>query len=165
MLNQLYIEQNRSMMLHIEGNRTLDEYGRDVLLTGVNAASLEWDPTPERLMASICEALDNWNANLIRLPLLPNGWYGFLKDQPERDPDGSMYHEFVDEIVNTIAQRKKNVILDLHGCNCGTIGTLDYGDMPDMNSLLFWRDLAERYKNHPNVLFGLFNEPREIGCG
>ena len=163
MLNQLYIEQNRSMMLHIEGNRTLDEYGRDVLLTGVNAASLEWDPTPERLMASICEALDNWNANLIRLPLLPNGWYGFLKDQPERDPDGLMYHEFVDEIVNTIAQMKKYVILHLHGCNCGTIGTLDYGDMPDMNSLLFWRDLAERYKNHPNVLFGLFNEPREIG--
>ncbi len=162
MPNARYIEQNRDMTLHIDGNRTLDAYGREVLLTGVNCASLEWDPVPERLMDSIREALDGWRANLIRLPLLPDGWYGFLKDQQERDPEGEAYHRFVDEIVDEIAARRKYVILDLHGCNCGTLGTLDYGYMPDMNSLRFWTDLGTRYGNHPNVLFGLFNEPREV---
>jgi hypothetical protein len=34
--------------------------------------------------------------------------------------------------------------------------------MPDLNSLLFWKDAASRYKNHPAVLFNVYNEPHDI---
>ena len=28
--------------------------------------------------------------------------------------------------------------------------------------MIFWHDLATRYKNHPNVIFGLYNEPHDV---
>jgi hypothetical protein len=34
--------------------------------------------------------------------------------------------------------------------------------MPDAHSVLFWQDVAVRYKNHPTVIFGLYNEPHDI---
>ncbi len=150
------------MMLHVEGNRTRNASGEEVLLTGVNCASLEWDPRPSQLMRTVQAACDQWKSNLIRLPLLPNGWYGYMEGQKADDRDGTLYREFVDDIVNEIAKRGKYIILDLHGSTCGILGQEDYGYMPDRNSLMFWEDLAVRYKDHPNVLFGLFNEPRGI---
>lgn len=163
MLNINLLEENKDMMLHAEGNRTLDATGRDILLSGVNCASLEWSYNPPKLMKSIFAALDEWKSNCIRLPLHPNGWFGFFHEQQIHDKDGTGYKEFVDEIVNQIAARKKYVILDYHQSNCGVLGQKDYGYMPDMHSILFWEDVAIRYQNHPNVLFGLFNEPRVIG--
>jgi hypothetical protein len=34
--------------------------------------------------------------------------------------------------------------------------------MPDEHSGLFWKDIATRYKNQPNAIFGLYNEPHDI---
>jgi TolB protein len=34
--------------------------------------------------------------------------------------------------------------------------------MPDQNSLTFWKDLTKTYKNHPAVLFDLYNEPHNV---
>ena len=34
--------------------------------------------------------------------------------------------------------------------------------MPDRNSLTFWKDVAEIYKDHPAVLFDLYNEPHDV---
>lgn len=162
MIEKRLADANRRQMLHVEGNRVFNACGEPVLLSGVNCASLEWDPHPAHLQETIRRALEDWKCNVIRLPLLPNGWFGFLDDQPHQDPDGEKYREFVDEIVNRIAAEGCYVILDLHGTTAGTLGTPDYGPMPDMTALSFWNELGKRYKNHPNVLFGLFNEPRDI---
>jgi hypothetical protein len=34
-------------------------------------------------------------------------------------------------------------------------------NMPDENSIMFWQDMATRFKNQPNVIFGLYNEPHD----
>ena len=34
--------------------------------------------------------------------------------------------------------------------------------MPDRNSLAFWKDCAGAYKDHPAVLFDLYNEPHNV---
>ena len=34
--------------------------------------------------------------------------------------------------------------------------------MPDRNSLAFWKDFAAAYKNHPAVVFDLYNEPHDV---
>lgn len=162
MLNINLMEENKDMMLHTEGPRTMNAKGEDVLLSGVNCASLEWGYQSPELMKTITVAIDDWKSNLIRLPIHPNGWFGFLPGQQNEDRDGQKYRAFVDEIVNLIAEKKKYVILDYHQSNCGILGQRDFGYMPDMHSLLFWQDASLRYKDHPNVLFGLFNEPRNV---
>jgi hypothetical protein len=34
--------------------------------------------------------------------------------------------------------------------------------MADQNSLVFWREFAAKYANHPNVIFELYNEPHDV---
>jgi hypothetical protein len=34
--------------------------------------------------------------------------------------------------------------------------------MPDRNSVIFWKDFAPVYANHPAVLFDLYNEPHDV---
>lgn len=158
----LYREENRDLELHVEGNKVFNKKGERVMLTGVNCASLEWLSYPEKLLNTVITALDSWNANIIRLPLSQDRWYGFGGDQEGVDESGERYRSLVDEIVGEIAKRKKYVIIDLHRSNCGSWGEFISGNMPDMNSLVFWKSIAKRYGNHPNVLFGIFNEPFKV---
>jgi len=37
--------------------------------------------------------------------------------------------------------------------------------MPDGDSLVFWRSVAQRYANRPGVIFGLYNEPHDVSWG
>ena len=157
-----YREENRDQELHTEGNRILDQNGNPVLLTGVNCASLEWLSAPEKLLHTVEVALDEWNANTIRLPLSQDRWFGFGGDQVGRDESGEIYRNIVDSIVKAVASRRKYIIMDLHRSNCGSWGEFISGNMPDMNSLVFWKSIAKRYGNHPNVLFGIFNEPFKV---
>ena len=158
----LYREENADMELHVEGNLLKNRRGEKVMLTGVNCASLEWLCNPEKLVRTVQVALDDWNANTIRLPLSQDKWFGFGGDQRGEDESGERYRAIVDQIVEEIAKRRKYVILDLHRSNCGSWGEFISGNMPDMNSLVFWKDIARRFGNHPNVLFGIFNEPFKV---
>lgn len=152
-------KQNADQALHTEGNNVLDARGRAVRLLGVNTAPLVWmasDPTLPRTVEYAC---DTWRANVIRLPLSQDTWFGFHPDQTGRDENGEKYRREVDRIIDIVASRRKYVILDLHRTNCNTWGPYITGCMADMNSLVFWKDVATRYQNHPNVIFDLHNEP------
>ena len=102
-----YKEENRDQMLHREANRLVDASGKPVLLTGVNCASLEWLCNPERLPHTVEVACDEWKANLIRLPLSQDKWFGFGADQEGADESGERYRAMVDGIVERVAARRK----------------------------------------------------------
>jgi aryl-phospho-beta-D-glucosidase BglC (GH1 family) len=52
-------------------------------------------------------------------------------------------------------------MLDLHWSDAGEWGKqIGQHVMPDQNSVAFWNDVATTYKNHPAVIFDLYNEPR-----
>ena len=152
----LYKTQNAWLMLHTEGNRLLNANGEKVRLLGVNCASLVWMSYSKEIMDVITYACDEWKANTIRLPLAQDRWFGFAKDQRGVDESGERYRSLVDDIVAAVACRHKYIILDLHRSNCNRWGEYISGGLSDMNSLVFWKDVAVRYKNHPNVLFDLY---------
>lgn len=154
--------ENAGSELFVKGNKIFNKKGERVMLTGVNCASLEWLSNPDKLLDTVIYALDEWNANTIRLPLSQDRWFGFGGDQQGEDESGERYRGIVDSIVKEIAERDKYIILDLHRSNCGSWGEFISGNMPDMNSLVFWKSIAKRYGNHPNVLFGIFNEPFKV---
>jgi aryl-phospho-beta-D-glucosidase BglC (GH1 family) len=52
---------------------------------------------------------------------------------------------------------------ELHWSNGGQWGqTIGQHAMPDLHSVTFWKDFATKYKNHPAVIFDLYNEPHGV---
>lgn len=129
--------------LRVEGNQVLTSDGKPVWLQGVNVVSLEWSVRGEQVLKATQIAIEEWKANIIRLPVKEDFWFGSgAKDK------GAGYRELVDAIVALAANRGAYLLLDLHRFKA-----------PRQEHINFWKDAAARYKDHPAVIFDLFNEP------
>ncbi len=134
--------------LHVVGRNLQTRSGRVVWLQGLAIPSLEWSAGGEHVLESIRVAIDRWNANCIRLPIRDDFWTGH---GPYQNDGGLGYRQLIDDAVNSCGGRGAYIVLDLHRFRA-----------PGQEHLAFWKDLAGRYKNHPAVLFELFNEPHDI---
>ena len=85
-------------------------------------------------------AIDQWKANVIRLPVKDNFWFGHGPWQKPGD-GGMAYRKIVDAVIADAAARGAYVALDLHCFGA-----------PTDEHVTFWKDAATRYKNHPAVL-------------
>lgn len=129
--------------LHVAGNKVLNSDNKAVMLRGVNVVSLEWSARGEQVTKAAEVAIDEWHANIIRLPVTEEFWNGKgAQDQ------GAGYQRIVDNMVNLAANRGAYLMLDLHRFKA-----------PTAAHIAFWKEAAARYKNHPAVIFDLFNEP------
>ncbi len=147
--------------LKVEGTQVLNGQNKRVRLRGVNVPSLEWSRNGEgHILETVRVALKDWHVNIIRLPLAQDSWFGKMPDQSDQ---GQAYRALVKQIVELCAANNCYVILDLHWNDAGVWGK-DIGQhvMPDANSLLFWKSVATEYKNHPAVVFDLYNEPHDV---
>jgi hypothetical protein len=156
--------------LRVVGNKVYDSNDCLIRLKGVNIPSMEWRDTGEGppgsgvypVTVTVNEALTNWGANLIRLPLSQDFWFGYPNSKDSSVNQG-VYRGIVDSIVDMCSARGAYVLLDLHWSGTGTWGSAtDIWVMPDSNAVTFWTDVATRYADHPAVLFDLFNEPHDI---
>lgn len=146
--------------LHIAGTQIRDNQGQVVRLQGVNVPSMEWTNTGDNVLRSVRVAADLWHANLIRLPLCQDRWFGQAAGQTD---GGATYRMLVDDVVQTLSSRNKYVLLDLHWSDGDQWGQhIGQHSMPDDHSTAFWKDVAARYANNPAVLFDLYNEPRDV---
>ena len=134
--------------LRVSGNRLVNKDGKEVWLQGVNAGGLESIVQGDQVIKSTVVAIDEWKANVVRVPVRLEFWTG---DTPLMKDGGKAYKECVDQIVTLAANRGAYVALDLHRFRA-----------PKQADLDFWKDAAARYKNHPAVLFDIFNEPHGI---
>ena len=136
-------------MLHAEGNRLVDPDGSEVWLQGVNAGGMETIPNGAQETKSTVVAIDEWKSNCIRLPINEAHWFGTGVYSP--DDGGKAFRDACDKIVRLAANRGAYVVIDLHRFRA-----------PKAEHVAFWKDCAAHYKNHPAVLFDLFNEPHGI---
>lgn len=134
--------------VHLSGRQLLDPDGKPVWLQGVNVVSLEFTLRGDHVQEAIAAGIDDWKSNAIRLPVKESYWYGREKGQTD---GGLAYRKLVDDAVNLIANRGAYVILDLH--RFGAV-------RPE--HVEFWQDAAAHFKNHPALLFDIFNEPHSI---
>lgn len=131
--------------IHVVGNRLHDSDGKEIWLQGVNAGGLETLPEDAQVKKSVVVAMDEWKANTIRLPMKDDLWFG---KYPTQKDGGKAYRESIDQIITLVANRGGYLVLDLHRFRA-----------PKAEHVEFWKDAARRYKNHPAVIFDLFNEP------
>ncbi len=134
--------------LRVEGNQIVNQAGEPVWLQGVAIPSMEWTNGGENILKSVQEAVDNWNANVVRIGTKEDFWFG---KGPYQNDGGAYHRQVIDDAINLAAAHGAYTILDLHRFRAPTQAHAD-----------FWRDLAERYGNHPAVIFELFNEPHDI---
>jgi endoglucanase len=134
--------------LKVVGNQVVTTDGKPVWLQGLAVDSMQWSQG-ENILWSIRVALDEWKSNVIRLPVLDTFWYGKGKGQPEGGEVA--YRDTVDKAIKLAASRGAWVVLDLHGFGA-----------PTEAHLAFWKEVGERYKNNPAVLYELFNEAHSL---
>ncbi|HIW73427.1 MAG TPA: cellulase family glycosylhydrolase [Firmicutes bacterium] len=126
--------------LHTEGNLLVKANGEAIRLVGMNIPYLSWDASnADQVLDALEIALNDWQSNCIRLAVVPRYWLGSTHDS---------YKAIVDQVIERVSAEGKYVILDNHSFY-----------LPDDDDLAFWESAAEAYKDHPNVLFELFNEP------
>ncbi|HWC58729.1 MAG TPA: cellulase family glycosylhydrolase [Verrucomicrobiae bacterium] len=159
--NAVEINSNSPSPLKVVGTKIINDKGQTVLLRGVNAACLEWTSDGQgHILKTVNTAINDWHANIIRLPLSQDRWFG---KGPEQTDDGSAYRALVHQVVDTCATQKCYIILDLHWSDCNEWGVnIGQHSMPDSNSVAFWKDCAPVYANNPAVLFDLYNEPHDV---
>ncbi len=147
--------------LKVVGNQLLTSNGQPARLRGVNCASLEWSSDGDgHIFKTVQVAVKEWHANLIRLPLAQDRWFG---KAPEQKDGGAAYRELVRQLVDLCAANNAYIILDLHWSNAGEWGkNIGQHNLPDTNSITFWKDIAPIYKDNAAVLFDLYNEPAHI---
>ncbi|MEO8497483.1 MAG: cellulase family glycosylhydrolase [Planctomycetota bacterium] len=144
-------EPNRSKWpaeLRVVGNRLHDTNDREVWLQGVNAGGLETLPQDRQVIKSVVVAIDEWKANCVRVPMNEAFWYG--KSAYQQD-GGREYREIIDQIITLAANRGAYIVIDLHRFRA-----------PKQEHADFWKDFAALYKDHPAVLFDVFNEPHGV---
>lgn len=129
--------------LHTEGNQLVTAEGKAIRLIGLNIPYTSWSDDCEKQVTEGLEiCFDDWGSNAVRYPVTPELWFG---------PNKERYRAIADKVIKAAADKGKYVILDNHSFY-----------LPDDNDIKLWKDLAVRYKNHPYVVFEMFNEP--AGC-
>ena len=136
-------------MVRVQGNRLVDTDGKEVWLQGVNAGGMETIPNGDQQVKPTVVAIDQWHANCIRLPINEAHWFG--TGIYSKNDGGKSFRDACDKIVRLAANRGAYVVIDLHRFRA-----------PKAEHVEFWKDCAAHYKNHPAVLFDLFNEPHGI---
>jgi hypothetical protein len=133
--------------LKVQGNQIVTQDGKPVWLQGLSVDSMQWG-MGEHILFSIHTAIDDWHANVIRLAVRDDFWFG---KGPYQKGNPDSYRKLVDEAVQLCAGKGAYLVLDLHRFGA-----------PRAEHVAFWKDAAERYKNNPAVIFELFNEPHGI---
>jgi hypothetical protein len=152
-----------SLPLHVVANQLEDSLGRVVVLRGVNVNSLEFRPDGDNVLQAESIALNDWHANLVRVPLNEDYWFGHDEwwTGGESGDGGAAYRALVGNLVSAAQADNDYVMLDLHWSDMGVFGVGNDGQhfLPDNNSTLFWQSAAKIYANNPAVLFDPYNEP------
>ena len=149
-------------VLSVRGTRIVDGDGKQVMLVGATAFSLEFSCKGDgHFQLSDFQAMRSWGMNTARITLSSAFW---------RNLDGSCpdYTATVTAAVANAESAGLYVILTLQwdapfslpqdarsgGAQC---------PLPDAtNDVHFWQDIAEIYQNDPRVIFDLFSEPHDI---
>ena len=139
---------DQSFELHVEGIKLVNASGKEVKLRGANIASFEWSPFGEQVLTSVDTLIDNWKANCVRLPISHEYWLGMPKAWAGDGPVA--YQNRIDAVVKRVTEKKCYIILDNHSYM-----------LPNDDQFRFWKSIAAKYKNHPNVLFDMLNEPKD----
>ena len=133
------------------GNRIYSAQGNEVVFRGVNKPGLEDKIRGEHhACREEFAMMRKWGCNIVRIPLNQTWWL--------EDTQG--YKARVDDYINWTLSNGMAAIADVHRSANGT-SKKDEGHA-DSETVRFWREFAQKYKDNGRLIFELYNEPRRI---
>ncbi|WP_343688661.1 cellulase family glycosylhydrolase [Chitinophaga sp.] len=138
--------------LHVDGNRIKDSSGNNVTLRGVSILAPEHNnecttcatkPISEMLQWQ-SDAGKGWHSRVVRLQ---------VTCAKVSDPAQS-FTDIIDPYVQQAIAKGLYIIVDLH-----FVSNYGPGGIPQVFVMNFWKYVAPKYANTPNVLFEVYNEP------
>jgi aryl-phospho-beta-D-glucosidase BglC (GH1 family) len=147
--------------VRVQGTRLYSQ-GHPITLLGVNRSSLEYSCAgDEHLAPADFQAMRQWGANVVRLPISSEFWANAGGACPG-------YQQTVERVVASARAAQLFVILDLQWSapfdrpDDRTRGGVQC-PMPDAGKdLAMWKDIAALYHSDTGVLFDLYGEPYDI---
>lgn len=126
--------------LKVVGTQLTDEHNETVVLNGV---SFGWSCFHPRFYTAgaVKELHDQWNCNVVRAAIGVEPKAGYLHDSVTNT-------RLVETVVNAAIKEGIYVIIDWHSHNINR-----------EEAKLFFRKMATRYHQYPNIIYELFNEP------
>jgi endoglucanase len=160
--------------IHVAGNHLVNSEGNVVTLHGVNRSGTEYmcvqnggifdGPSDAASVAAIA----SWSGvNAVRLGLNEDCWLGINGASINGDTgaaEAQDYQSAIEAYVALLHQYGLYAILALHWSAPGTSEATYQENMPDFDhSPAMWASVAATFKNDPDTIFDLFNEPNNIG--
>lgn len=131
--------------LKVSGNKIVDKNGTPFQLRGMSTHGIQWYGDFVN-KSSFTTLRDDWNVNCIRIAMYTD--------------DNSGYQTKKDELKKIVNNGIQNCI------DLGLYVIVDWHILSDGNpnahrdeAIIFFRELATQYKNNPNVLYEICNEP------
>jgi aryl-phospho-beta-D-glucosidase BglC (GH1 family) len=132
--------------LHTAGNKITNEQGENIILRGVNIASINWG-VDEWNPRAVEQAITSWHAKVIRTRIYLSD---FKTDKNE------FFFKLEDQIVGPA--RKQGVYVILHNY---VPFPLNKTDLPSEEMMQMWEAVARFYKDDPLILYDVIPEPHD----
>lgn len=133
--------------LHVSGTGLADEKGNPVQLRGVSTHGMAW--YPQYVSAETFQTLrDDWGANTIRLAMYTAEYGGYCSGG-----DREALKALVDKGIQAASELGMYVIVDWHILSDGDPRT------HQADAAAFFSELSAKYKDYPNVIYEICNEP------
>ncbi len=135
--------------LHVEGTHLAAEDGTPVQLRGVSTHGLSWFPGYVN-KSMIAQAKQEWGCNVFRLAMYTADYNGYCTAD---DKQKKTLKELIDTGVKAAVEQDMYVIIDWHILSDNNPNT--YKD----EAKKFFEEMAKKYKDVPNVIYEICNEP------
>lgn len=135
--------------LKIKGNKIVNEKGKTFVIKGISTHGLSW--YPEYVTKSTFKSLQtDFGANTIRLALYTADYNGYCTGDKNNQ---KLLKKRIDQGVKYATELGMYVIIDWHILSDGNPKTYQ------KESIKFFKEIAEKYKNYTNVIYEICNEP------
>lgn len=134
--------------LHVSGTHLVNDAGKTVQLKGVSTHGLAW--YPQYVTKESFRTLKSWGCNTVRLALYTQEYNGYCVGG---DANAKQLKKLIENGVSYACDLDLYVIIDWHILSDGNPNTYK------KQSLAFFKEMAKKYKNCPNVIFEICNEP------
>ncbi len=139
------------VVLSVSGDQIVDAKGNQIRIKGIARPSLEWNKQGQYLSPQDIANMKGWNANVVRIDMNQSYWLA-----SEAKTVMGSYKQIIDAMIYYATKEGMLVILDLHWL------TQNQSPMANSDSITFWTQIADEYKDFGTVLFELYNEPYGI---
>src|SRR5450759_5018694 len=154
--------------LHVQGNQLLDASNTPVRFIGVNRSGSEyaciqgWGVFDGPSDLASVQAIAGWHVNAVRVPINEDCWLG-INGVPAAYA-GANYQKAIVDFANLLHQNGMYAEITLMWTAPGTQLANGNPQMTDQDHApAAWTSIANAFKSDPLVVFGLLNEPHDVG--